>query len=278
VRLNPLNEHRLDSLIESPANPRVKSWAQLRDRKHRERSQLFLVEGLLECQRALQAGYTASDFLIPQDCQEPSIIEFSSQHQALIKRLSLRAFQKIAVKSSGEAIVGVFHIPASKPQNQTSRSARPFVMIAEDMEKPGNLGALLRSADAAGVTEVIICGQGVDIYNHNAIRASRGAVFSQQISCHTCESAFETLQNNKIKIAVADPGAAEAYYQCDYRQPIAILVGSEANGVSEFWRSKAHVLISIPMAGVSDSLNASVAGAVLMFEVARQRALDPKSN
>jgi RNA methyltransferase, TrmH family len=269
-----LNDHPLDSVIESPANPRVKSWAQLRDRKHRERNQLFLVEGLLECQRALQAGYTACDFLIPEDCQEPSIVGFIRHYVALTKRLSLRAFGKIAVKSSGEAIVGVFHIPGGRPKKQTSERATPFVMIAEDIEKPGNLGALLRSADGAGVTEVIICGQGVDIYNHNAIRASRGAVFSQQISCHTCESAFETLQNNKIKIAVADPGAAGAYYQCDYRQPIAFLIGSEAHGVSEFWRSRADLLISIPMAGISDSLNASVAGAVLMFEVARQRALD----
>jgi TrmH family RNA methyltransferase len=143
--------------------------------------------------------------------------------------------------------------------------------VLETVEKPGNLGAILRTADAAKVDAVIICDNQTDIYNPNIIRSSLGSIFTNQVVCCRNDEAFEFLKNNNIRSYATSLKAGKLYYDCDYNKASALLMGSEAKGLSPFWHEKADELIKIPMDGKVDSLNVSVSTAVVVFEAFRQR-------
>jgi len=147
----------------------------------------------------------------------------------------------------------------------------PLILVVEKVEKPGNLGALLRTADAAALDAVIVSDTSVDIYNPNVIRSSLGCLFTQQIALCNSEAATQWLRKNHIIIFAATPIGAQVYFKADYNQPCAIVVGSEAKGLSEAWLKYSDARVVIPMMGEIDSLNVSASAAVILFEAVRQR-------
>jgi TrmH family RNA methyltransferase len=179
-------------------------------------------------------------------------------------------FKKMAYRDGSDGIV------ATARQKEHSLSSlslgnNPFVLVVEGVEKPGNLGAILRTADAAGVDAVFVCDPLCDIYNPNTVRASIGALFSNKVVCCTAQAAFDFFTKNKIQILAAELQAQDLYHQTDMRCGTAVVFGTEADGLSDFWLRNAHLHIKIPMRGIADSLNVSVSAAVIAFEAMRQR-------
>jgi TrmH family RNA methyltransferase len=154
---------------------------------------------------------------------------------------------------------------------QLKLSAAPLLLVAESVEKPGNLGALLRTADSAGCDALLICDPVTDVFNPNVVRSSQGAVFSVPVAVCSSTEAAAWLRSNKIKTLATTPAATKTFWDVDAKNPTALLLGSEKDGLSEFWLKGADEKISIPQAGLSDSLNVSMAAAIVLFEAVRQR-------
>ena len=166
--------------------------------------------------------------------------------------------------------MGIFPIPhASLDDLKLSRS--PLLIVAESIEKPGNLGAMLRTADAAGVDALLLCDPRVDTWNPNVVRASRGAVFSVPVIECDNASALEWLKKGRIRVLAATPSADVMYSNVDMREPVAIAVGTEDEGLTDFWLTDADVKVKIPMMGEVNSLNVSVSTALIVYEAVRQR-------
>jgi RNA methyltransferase, TrmH family len=253
--------------ITSLQNPRVKHIVRLRDEKRQRRADgLMLVEGFDEIQLALSAGQHPQTVL--------SAPELVSRHMDVADAESLTVnravFEKISYRENPDGWLAVFRIPqVSLADLKVSDS--PLVIVAESVEKPGNLGAILRTADAARVDAILVCDPRVDLWNPNVVRASRGAVFS--VSTVECDnaSALEWLKRHGIRLLAATPSADVVYSDIDLRQPVAIAVGTEDEGLTAFWMSNADVKVRIPMHGRVNSLNVSVSTALILYEAVRQR-------
>lgn len=258
--------------ITSLQNPRVKRYVRLRDKSSARRSDgVFCVEGVREISHCLHSGYEIETiFLAPSIASMSPGDILSNRPCPHVISVSEAIYARMALRGDTEGVVAIFNT-REKKLHDLDLPPTPLLTILESVEKPGNLGAVLRSADAAGVDAVIICDPLTDIYNPNLIRASLGAVFT--VPCVTCPSSecISFLKANGIQILTAQLQDSSLYYDTDMRRPTAIVMGTEAAGLSQIWREAADAHIRIPMLGDLDSLNVSVSAAILMFEAVRQR-------
>lgn len=262
-------------LLTSLQNPKVKQAQKLRKRRERDKTQQFLIEGYRELLRAakahvpIQTLFTSSSFFL--GTHEPQLIETIRQEGAQVLVCSEKVFQKLSYRDRPDGLLAIalqLHHPLSVLKSQKT----PLYVIAESIEKPGNLGTILRSADATAVDGVIVCDRQTDIYNPNVVRASIGTLFTLPVIEASSEEALDWLKERQIQIVAATPLGQKSYTQVDFTQPVAILVGAEQYGLSDFWLEKADFKVSIPMLGEADSLNVAMATTVLLYEVLRQRS------
>ncbi|WP_438480726.1 TrmH family RNA methyltransferase [Oleiharenicola lentus] len=260
--------------ITSLQNPRVKQLVKLRERRERDEAGLFLVEGYREVRRALDKKipfaelYFSSDWFLGEN--EPALIAEAQAAGAQIFELSKEAFGKVAYRERPDGLLAV----APQWKNTLEDLAlkpQPFLLVCESIEKPGNLGTILRSADAAGCDGVILCDAVTDIFNPNVVRASTGVLFSVPVVVSDSATVHAWLKAKGIRTAATTPHTTNLYTQTDLRGSLAIVMGSEQYGLSKFWMEGADVLVRIPMAGQADSLNVAMATIITLFEAVRQR-------
>lgn len=258
--------------ITSLQNPKIKNIAKLAKAKERREQNLFVIEGARELSLALSAGYTVkSVFLCPElfsKTDYPDVLH--SIPQELIAEVSQAVFEKVAYREGSDGLV-VLAEPKQHTLQDLKLSENPFIIVLEAVEKPGNLGAILRTADAAQADAVIICDPATDLYNPNAIRSSVGCIFTVPTAVCTSQEALAYLQAKGVQTFAAELQASQWYQDTDFTRPSAIVMGTEADGLTDFWLDKADARIKIPMRGKIDSLNVSVSTAVLTFEAMRQR-------
>jgi RNA methyltransferase, TrmH family len=276
--------------ITSPQNPRLKQLVKLRDRRPRDEAGLFLIEGYRELKRALAAGvkprelYCSPDWFLGEN--EPALIDGAQRAGAQVFELSKEAFAKVSYRDRPDGLLAVAPqwkrtladldvaglseagpgSPATKP---------PLLLVVEAIEKPGNLGTLLRGADAAGVAAVIVCDPVTDIFNPNVVRSSTGVLFSMPVVAAGNAEVRTWLRVHGIRAVATTPAAPALYTGSDLRGPLAIIMGSEQYGLSEFWLKESDLLVRIPMAGQADSLNVAMAAIITLFEAVRQRGPGP---
>jgi RNA methyltransferase, TrmH family len=271
-------------VIESPANPRVKAALRLRERRGRDATGLTLVDGGREALRAMEAGAVVeSAFLCPpllatRDAKRVAekVSQTFGPFGASIDyaEVSERAFERLAYGDRTDGVILVVRTPRAELAD-LQLPAEPLVVVTEDVEKPGNVGAILRSADAVGADAVIAVG-GTDLFNPNVIRASVGTVFTVPVASAPAASTISWLRERGVRLVASLVDAPRLHIESDLRGPLAIVLGSETSGLSEPWRTADVESVRLPMAGVADSLNVSVAAAVLLYEAWRQRhAGDP---
>jgi RNA methyltransferase, TrmH family len=252
--------------ISAVTNPRVKSWATLRDRKHRNSTGLFLVEGHREIQRMAQLDVVIDTLIVA-----PTLVRTQIDPPAPGRTVSVgdAVFAKLSYRQNPDGWLAVVEQP-SLDLHRLSVSDRPFIVVIEGLEKPGNLGAILRTADGAGVDAVILANSVVDVFNPNVVRAAQGSLFAQPIAVAATGETAAWLGDNSIDLLIATPEAKTTLWEAPIGDRVAVLVGSEHAGVSTTLRDGAGA-VAIPMAGTADSLNAATAAALLMFEVVRRR-------
>lgn len=251
-------------------NPRVKHIVRLReDKKQRQKDGLILVEGWDELTLALACGYRPLTLLSAPELASQTL---AFPHTETVESLTVSraVFEKISYRDNPDGYMGIFPMP--KPAlTDLKLSETPLVIVAESLEKPGNLGAILRTADAAGVDAVLVCDPRVDVWNPNVIRASRGAVFAVPVVEVKSSEALEWLRSRKMRLLAATPAAEETFTSVNMKGALAIAVGTEDEGLSDFWMQQADARVKIPMAGKVNSLNVSIATALMTFEALRQR-------
>lgn len=264
---------RFMKYISSLQNLAVKEALQLLEKSRLRKSRgLFVAEGLNELKMCLKGGYRLRYlFFCEEDITAEELFGWFSplKTEADLYSVAPEVMNKLAYRSGVKNAVAVVE-SKKRAYEPPVKSVNPFYLIAESVEKPGNLGALLRSADASGTTAVILCDSAVDIYNPNVIRSSVGCVFSVPVMVMSPQEAMKFLQDNKIAVYTTFMGQSVSIWNCDLTVPSAVVVGTESTGLSDFWKS-AGTSVNIPMFGLVDSLNVSSAAALIMFEMARQR-------
>lgn len=259
-------------MITSLQNPAIKNVAKLSKSKERSQQQLFVIEGARELSLAMQGNYKIDKAFVCREMFEktkyPEVLNTLSEDDIL--EISNDVFAKIAYRENSDGVVALAK-PKSHTLGELHLSPNPFVIMLEAVEKPGNLGAVLRTADAAAVDAVIICDPQTDLYNPNVVRSSVGGLFTVQTAVCSSYEAHEWLKDNNITSFAAELEASEYYQHIDFTQPCAIVMGTEAEGLTDYWLKNATKRIKIPMRGKIDSLNVSVSTAILTFEAMRQR-------
>lgn len=260
------------SVITSPHNPKIKYVLGLREKRERKKTGLLLVEGYAELSLALNTGARAVEVffcpaLFAHRDQEKLLRGLGSSH---LIEVDERIFRKIAYRENPDGWLATLPNP-QKSLAELRLSANPFILIVESVEKPGNLGAILRTADAAGVEAVIACDPLTDWGNPNIIRASKGCLFTVQVAEAPSSETLAWLRERGIQIITAQPDAATPYTSADFTCPTALVMGAEHAGVGRQWLAAAQAAVSIPMFGRVNSLNVSAAAALLMYEGVRQR-------
>lgn len=263
--------------ITSMHNPRLKTFAKLKKRRDRDEAGLFLVEGYRELKRALDGGVKVDILLFSEDLflgeNESALIVQARAEGAEVLSVAAGPFSKLSYRDRPDGLMGVarmMHAQLSKIRFKPGKP--PFLLIAEAIEKPGNLGSILRSADAAGVDGVIVCDRCTDIYNPNVVRSSVGTLFTQPVVEASTEETFAFLRAHHVKVLAATPAASLEFTKAPLTGPVALAVGTEQLGLSEQWLQGADICVRIPMCGVADSLNVSAATTLLLYEVLRQRS------
>ena len=253
--------------ITSLQNPRVKHIVRLRDDKRQRLNEgLMLVEGFDEIQLALSAGYKPQLLLSAPELVSRQIDKVDAEALTITRAV----FEKLSYRQNPDGWLAVFPIPRVS-LDDLKLSQSPLIIAAESIEKPGNLGAILRTADAAHVDAILVCDPRVDVYNPNVVRASRGTIFTVPVIETNSAQAVVFLQRNGIRILAATPSAEDEYTRPDLRTPLAVAVGTEDEGLSDFWLSQADMKVKIPMLGKVNSLNVSVSTALIVYEARRQR-------
>ena len=252
--------------ITSSANPKFKRLiALLQKSSERRESALFTVEGVREISHCIEAGYKPDCIFF---C--PDIVSEETLPQCRHFALSAGLYAKAAYREGTEGAIGVFKA-IEHPLSSLHLKDNPLIAVLESVEKPGNLGAVLRTCDAAGADALVICDPRTDLYNPNLIRASIGAVFTVPTAVCTTAQAITFLKSKGIRILTAQLQDSSLYYDCPMTKGTAIVMGTEATGLSDKWRQAADAHIRIPMLGKLDSLNVSVSAAILLYEAVRQR-------
>lgn len=262
-----------ENIISSLQNPAVKEVVKLQQ-KHQERrkKKRFVVEGTREVSLALQTGVVPVNLFICED-YFVEINEYPVQpekYSKIIKWVSPQVYEKIAYRSHAEGIIMVAEA-YTMDLNKLKLQKNPLIIALESVEKPGNLGAILRTADAANVDAVIVCDQKTDIFNPNVIRSSLGCVFTRKIAICTAEQLIEWTSEKSIKLCIASVQSQDNYFEKDLRGGAAFVFGTEAHGLSKIWYKYADENLRIPMQGKIDSLNVSSSVAIMIFEAVRQR-------
>jgi len=253
--------------ITSLANPRVKQVARLQSQSRQRRSEgLFCIEAERELERALAAGFELVDLYVHEDASAPPC----GRDAVDVIRVSEAVLAKMTYRQNPQDFVAVFKARHAA-WDDLPRVDVPLYVVCSGLEKPGNIGAILRSASGAGADAVLIDDADADLFNPNTIRASTGAVFSMPIVCDEPAAMIEQLRGRGVKLVAAAPDGSVVYSEADLAGPTALVLGAEAEGLSGAWRDAADVCVTIPMWGAVDSLNVSVTAAVLLFEAARQR-------
>jgi RNA methyltransferase, TrmH family len=257
--------------ISSVQNPFIKSLVQLQEKaKSRKQSGTFLIEGQREITLALKGGYTLQTILfVPEIISFESIVSQVNQKVEYIE-ITKEVYQKLAYRDTTEGVLAIAETK-SLLLADLKLSENPLILVAEGIEKPGNIGAILRTADAANIDAVIIANPKSDLYNPNVVRSSVGCLFTRQIATDTTENVIEYLKQNNINFYSATLQNSTAYHTQNYTLPTALVVGTEATGLTQNWRNQSTSNIIIPMQGEIDSMNVSVAAAILLFEAKRQR-------
>ena len=271
-------------LITSLANPKVKAAVKLRDRHGRDEQGRIVIDGTREIGRAIDGGVRIVELFV---CEE---LLAAAQDEILVRAakvqridVSRSVMEKLAFGQRAEGVLAIAETPRrsladvgqvfDQPKGETGQATNlPHVIaVLEGVEKPGNVGAVLRTADAAGVSGLIVADGGTDLYNPNAIRASLGAIFTLPVCAATSDETLAWLREHKLQIVAARVEGKTPYTQIDFRRPTAIVLGSESHGLSSHWQGADVTTVSLPMLGHVDSLNVSATAAVLFYEALRQR-------
>ncbi len=258
--------------IDSPSNDDVKTLVRLKQRRIRDRTQLFLIEGRREIERALAGGvYVQQLYLCPDYLRPDAMALIDAQNpNTEIVELSKVAFEKVSYRGTPD---GFLAVAATRQQSlaDLSLSEAPLLLVIDGLEKPGNVGALLRTADGADLDAVILTGAGTDLYNPNVIRASMGSVFSRPVIAAAATETVTLLRDRGITVVTTSPSAEQLYWDIDYRLGVALVLGAEHEGLASDWFEGADERVAIPMHGLADSLNVATSGALLVYEALRQR-------
>jgi len=269
----------MSDIIISPSNPRIRNILKLQaNSRERRKQNLFVIEGFREISRAMESGIEITELYVCNEIDKNGKGGDLTRRNSNIQvfKLGKEAFSRIAYREGSDGLIALA-IPGNIRLTDLVLSKNPLVLVLESVEKPGNLGAIMRTADAAGIDAVIVCDPLTDIYNPNAIRSGLGCTFSRQVAICTTEEAIKWLKLKGIKInAAALTEKAMLYHSIDFRMPTAIVMGTEATGLSEEWLCQSDAQIIIPMKGIADSMNVSTSAAVLVFEAVRQRDTDNK--
>lgn len=267
--------------ISSLQNPKVKLVVKLRDRRDREKTGLFLIEGYRELLRATQGNHPIETLMICPELflgtNELSLIDSIRNQGACVLSCSKQVFQKMSYRDRPDGLIAIApqsHLSLKDLEKQLIDTPSPFLVVAEAIEKPGNLGTILRSSDAVNLDALIVCDRCTDIHNPNVVRASVGALFTVPIIEGESLETIDWLKRQNIKVLAATPSASAEYTEVDMTQPLAIAVGTEQLGLSDVWMDQADIQVRIPMCGIADSLNVATATTLLMYEALRQRRLN----
>lgn len=255
-------------MIESPANPTIKGLVRLRTRRARNTTGRFLIEGRREIERAHIAGVVIEELFVSTSLPDDEFVHLVASTGTPVTLTSEVAFAKASARSNPDGLLAVaeqFDVSLERLEP----AANPLLLVVEAVEKPGNLGAMLRSADGAGADAVIVADPTTDVFNPNVVRASQGALFFVDVAVAPAASVRTWLESNDISVVTADPTAATPPWEADLRGPTALVVGAEHAGLSVGWEGTA---VSLPMRGRSDSLNAAAAATALLYEAVRQRS------
>jgi TrmH family RNA methyltransferase len=263
----------MPELITSLRNPRIKNILKLEKLSERRAQNLFVLEGIHEFMHACKAGFLFNSIfwcpeILPAD--EFQLLIANCHEQPQIYEVTQPVFEKIAYRGSTGGICSLA-IPVYRRPEALQLGKSPLILVLESVEKPGNLGAILRSADGAGIDAVIIADPHTDLYNPNVIRSSLGCIFTVQTAVCAGEEALKFFREKGIRCLAAALPASKFYHEEDYRQGTAFIMGTEATGLSPFWLEQADGIVKIPMLGENDSLNVSISAAVLIYEAQRQR-------
>lgn len=254
--------------ITSTQNSYIKNLLKLQEKsRERKKQGLFIIEGKREIELAINSKYQILTILII----DSNISDLNFSDDIEIIKISKEIYQKLAYRESTEGIIAIAKTKNLDVNNIQFKNKNPLILVAEGIEKPGNIGALLRTADAANIDAVFIANPKSDLYNPNIIRSSVGCVFTNQIAIGSSEEIIKFLNEKNINIFAATLQNSNEYYKESFKSPTAIVVGTEATGLTEIWREAATKNINIPMQGKIDSMNVSVAAAVVLFEAKRQR-------
>ena len=260
-------------LIQSRQNPKIKFLAGLRKKRDRDQHGCFLIEGAKELENYLATGRTPTEFFHCPDFHKggnTTLLQQAQSSATTSYELSPHAFEKVSGRENPDGWLGLAPIEET-PLENLQLSEKPLLLILEGTEKPGNLGAILRTANAFGVDAVICNDPMVDLYNPNVIRTSRGLLFSMQVAIAGAKETAAYLQARSIPAAATVCDGGQPLWEQDLTGPLALVMGNEAFGLSEFWQSLATLKLSIPAPGPADSLNLSTATSICLYEVLRQR-------
>jgi RNA methyltransferase, TrmH family len=264
----------MGQIISSLQNPEIKNVLLLQEKpRERKEQNLIVIEGLREIRLAILSGFNITSVFYCSDLIKQHELEelFSKTGTtSLLSEVTGIVFNRMAYRKDSGGIIAI-----AEPQrllfSDLKLSSCPLILVLESVEKPGNLGAVLRTADAANLDAVIICDPQTDIYNPNAIRSSLGTLFTVPVVTATTENTLNWLKSKDIRIFCTTPSATRFYHEMQFQLPAAIIMGSEASGLSQQWLDEADWLIRIPMQGKIDSMNVSVSAAIVVFEALRQR-------
>lgn len=258
--------------ITSAQNAKIKDLLALQEKsKERRKKGLFVVEGRRELLHCIEVGYEPHTvFICTEILKQEELEEIAGKCDCNFIDLPQHLYDKVAYRGGTEGVIAEMHCK-EMTLDSLKLKKNPLVVVLESVEKPGNLGAVLRSADASGVDAVIVCDPLTDMYNPNLIRSSIGAIFTVPVATASSEDTIAWLKANGIKIYTAQLQDSEWYYDTDMKGGTAIVMGTEATGLTDVWRMAADAHIKIPMLGKLDSLNVSVSAAILMYEAIRQR-------
>ena len=256
--------------IQSVQNPLIKNILKLQEKsRERKKQQLFVVEGKREIELACKGQFDIDSLLfIQQKIEYDYLKQFNARE---VIEITQEVYQKIAYRESTEGIIATAKSKYIDLNSLIFKNKEPLILVIEGIEKPGNIGAMIRSADAANIDAIILADPKTDQYNPNVIRSSVGGVFTKNIAISSSDEVIKFFKKNNIRMYAATLQNSNKYTDEDYTEASAIIVGTEANGLTQIWRDHSTKNINIPMQGEIDSMNVSVAAAIILFEAKRQR-------
>ncbi len=267
---------RFHEELTSLQNPKVKQVVRWRDRPDRDDSQVVLAEGYRALVRALAGGYPLKEIFVCPEMfpaekhHEEELLQQWAARGARLIRVAPAAFEKMCYRDRPEGLLGVGP-QIHRTLKDLKRVENPFYLVAEQIEKPGNLGTIMRSSDAVQVNGLILCDSRTDLFNPNVVRASTGNLFTLPVAEATTQETIPWLKQQGIRILATSPHVDTLYTQVDLTKPVAVVVGAEQFGLTKPWIEQADLVVRLPMLGEADSLNVSTATSILLYEVVRQR-------